>query len=232
MKMPRRLALVLTLFCSAPVALPVLANNVITLGGFNVPDGVAVDGSGNVFVAETGSFYIKEMLAPAYTTTNTLGDGTALNHPAGVAVDATGNVFFSDSSYNTVKRFLAGSYTASASSPLGSGFILPQGVAVDGGGNVYVGDPSNYAVYEIVAAGGYTTVRTLVQDVPTLVPYGVAVDGSGNVFFSDYYVGVKEILAVGGVIPASPTIVTIGSGFHYPRGIAVDGDVHLAGQGA
>ena len=54
-------------------------------------------------------------------------------------------------------------------------------------------------------------------------PTGVAVDGSGNVFVADYgNNAVKEIVAVNGVIPASPTINTLGSGFSYPTGVAVD----------
>jgi len=44
---------------------------------------------------------------------------------------------------------------------LGSGFLGPQSVAVDGSGNVFVADTYNNAVKEIVAAGGYTAVKTL-----------------------------------------------------------------------
>jgi len=55
-------------------------------------------------------------------------------------------------------------------------------------------------------------------------PCGVAVDASGNVFaISSATNEVKEIEAVGGVIPASPTITTLGSGFSFPCGVAVDG---------
>src|SRR5580698_10589311 len=55
-------------------------------------------------------------------------------------------------------------------------------------------------------------------------PSGVAVDGNGNVFVGDTYnKAVKEIVAVGGSIPATPTIRTLGSGFSFPVGVAVDG---------
>jgi hypothetical protein len=62
----------------------------------------------------------------------------------------------------------------------------------------------------------------------------VAVDASGNVFASDDGNGaVKEIVAVNGSIPLSPTIRTLGSGFIYPNGIAVDGagNVFVADRG-
>ena len=66
---------------------------------------------------------------------------------------------------------------------LGSGFSYPCGVAVDGSGNVFVADTDNNAVKEILAAGGYTTVKTLGSGFSD--PTGVAVDGSGNVFVAD-----------------------------------------------
>jgi len=53
---------------------------------------VAVDGSGNVFVADTYNNAVKENLAAGgYTTVNTLGSG--FSNPTGVAVDGSGNVF-------------------------------------------------------------------------------------------------------------------------------------------
>jgi len=65
-------------------------------------------------------------------------------------------------------------------------------------------------------------------------PAGVAVDSSGNVYVADTgHNAVKEMLAVDGVIPASPTIVTLGSGFSVPNGVAVDGNgnVYVADTG-
>jgi hypothetical protein len=59
-------------------------------------------------------------------------------------------------------------------------------------------------------------------------PNGVAVDAGGNVFVAEFgsYAApgaVKEILAVNGSVPANPTIKTLGSGFYFPVGVAVDG---------
>ena len=55
-------------------------------------------------------------------------------------------------------------------------------------------------------------------------PTSVAVDGSGSIYVADTHHGtVKEMVAVGGSIPASPTILTLGSGFGLPYGVAVDG---------
>ena len=67
-----------------------------TLGslGFFQPVGVAVDGSGNVYVADRGTRSVKETLAPNYTTVNTLASGFSFSFPVGLAVDGSGNVYF------------------------------------------------------------------------------------------------------------------------------------------
>ena len=82
---------------------------------------MAVDGSGNVFVADTGNNAVKEILAAGgYTTVNTLGSGFNRG-PDGVAVDGSGNVFVADSGNSAVKEILAaGGYTTVKT--LGSGF--------------------------------------------------------------------------------------------------------------
>jgi hypothetical protein len=185
-----------------------------TLGsGFGIPGGVAVDGSGNVFVADASNNAVKEILAGG--TVNTLGSN--FNNPTGVAVDGSGNIFVADSGNNAVKEILAaGGYTTV--NALGSNFNNPTGVAVDGSGNVFVADNGNVAVKEILVAGGYMTVNTLGSGFGS--PFGVAVDGSGNVFVADASNNaVKEILAAGGYT----TVNTLGSGFNSPRGVAVDG---------
>ena len=83
---------------------------------------------------------------------------------------------------------------------------------------MFVADTGNNAVKEIVAAGGYTIVRTLGSGFN--VPISVAVDGGGNVFVADTgNNAVKEIVAAGGYT----TVHTLGSGFNIPHAVAVDG---------
>ncbi len=67
--------------------------------GFNNPLGIALDGDGNLFVADQGNNAVKEVLASGgYTTVNTLGSG--FTGPTAVAVDASGNVFVVDAGYS------------------------------------------------------------------------------------------------------------------------------------
>ncbi len=186
-------------------------------GGFSLVWGVAVDKSGNVFVADVGASAVKEIPAGCVTSGCVITLGSGFSVPNGVAVDGSGNVFVADFGNSAVKEILAaGGYTTVKT--LGSGFNQPGGVAVDGSGNVFVADFGNSAVKEILAAGGYTTVNTLGSGFGH--PGGVAVDGSGNVFVADEdHSAVKEILPAGGYT----TVNTLGSGFSSPVGVAVDG---------
>jgi len=186
--------------------------------GFDQPNGVAVDGAGNVFVADSNNYAVKEIVAAGgYTTVNTLvSKANGYGPPGCVAVDGAGNVFAGFVWNGAVYEFLAaGGYTTV--NTLGKGIISdPYGVAVDGAENVFVADVNNNAVYEIPAAGGYKTVNTLGSGFYS--PEGVTVDAAGDVFVEDGVV--KEMLAVNGVIPANPTILTLGWGI---GGAAVDG---------
>ena len=214
-------SLLATLLAASPAALHAqtvaFSGAIQTVGsGFKFPTGVAVDSSGNVFVADTDNNAVKEIVAAGgYTTINILGSG--FFEPTGVAVDGSGNVFVADSGNNAVKEIVAaGGYTTI--NTLGSGFNEPRSVAVDGSGNVFVADIGNNAVKEIVAAGGYTTVNILGSGFNE--PRGVAVDGIGNIFVADYGNGeVKEIVAASGYA----TVNILGGGLFAPEGVAVDG---------
>ncbi len=200
----------------------------ILANGFYQPTGVAVDGYGNVFVADSGDNAVKEILAAGgYTTVRILADG--FKDPSGVAVDGSGNVYVADTGNNAVKKIVAVHGVIPAANPtidtLASGFKTPRGVAVDTSEDVYVADTGNSAVKRIAAAGSYTTVRILGGGFNE--PSGVAVDRSGNVFVADTgHSAVKEISAA---LDYS-TVKALGSGFSNPHGVAVDefGNVFVA----
>jgi hypothetical protein len=196
----------------------VTSSCVITLGGgftFFEPAGVAVDGNGNVFVADLfGPVYE----IPASGSVKTFNYGFSI--PQGVAVDGSGNIFVADTGNNAVKEIPAGCTSSSCVKSLGGGFSYPDGVAVDGNGNVFVADTDNNILKEIPSN---CVTSTCVKPMGTgfFEPYGLAVDASGNIFsgFSSsstlvkLYPGVVDFgtLAVGKTSTAIPLTFTFDS---------------------
>jgi sugar lactone lactonase YvrE len=218
----------------------------ITLAsGFSAPMGVAVDASGNVYVADAFNNAVKEIPANCITGANdsscvqTLGGG--FRQPGGVAVDASGNVYVADQNNSAVKEIsancIAGTNDASCVRTLGGGFSPTFGVAVDGSGDVFVASFDS-AVKEIPAsciAGFDNASCVLTLGGGFGQNTGVAVDGSGDVFVADGGKGAVKEIPAGCITGANDAccVLTLGGGFAAPAGVAVDGsgNVFVADSG-
>lgn len=185
--------------------------------------GLAVDGSGNVYMADTGDGDIKKWVASS-DTFQILATGL---DPLGLALDGAGNLYIADGSGAIEVR---SSPTGNISSLVSSGLSSPQALALDAAGNVYIADTGNGAIKEWLA--GNSNVITLVTN--SISPSGVAVDGSGNVYFTEGFDengngGQVKVwsAASGGVSVLVPGAWGYGTA---PTGIAVDalGNVYFA----
>jgi DNA-binding beta-propeller fold protein YncE len=206
----------------------VLANPLTTLAdsssGLGDPSGVAVDGAGNVYIADSGNGAVEKWNA-ANNSVTTLTDysSSGIWNPQGVAVDGAGNVYIADYGNLAVKKWNAASGTVSTLVPSGPWVTC---VAVDGAGNVYFADILYGMVEKWNAASN--SVTTLVSS-GLSYPTGVAVDGAGNVYIADYgNNAIKEWNA------ANNSVTTlVSSELNQPTGVAVDGagNVYIADYG-
>jgi len=201
------------------------AQSVVTSNGLATPHGVAVDASGNIYIADVGNNRIlKETLSGGGYVESTVAS-SGLNKPAGVAVDTNGNVFIADTMNSRIlKETLSGGTYTESIVPT-TGLRDPLGIAVDHSGNLFITDSYNAQVVKETYAGGVYT-QSVVMGGPTW-PDGVAVDSSGNVYVCAPSDGYVAKLTPSG---SGYTMAYIGSMLGQPHGVAVDaaGNVYIA----
>ncbi len=181
---------------------------------------VAVDGAGNVYIADIDNNAIKEWSATSQKVTTVVSAG--LNKPAGVAVDPSGNLYIADTGDKTIKEWNA---STGKLTTLVSGLNDPRSVAVASSGNIYIADTGSSTIKEWNVAT--QTLTTLVAS-GLSGPQAVAVDFSGNVYIADTgNNAIKEWSATTG------NVTTLVSGLDNPHGVATDtsGNVYIADSG-
>ena len=240
------------------------------------PNGVAVDGSGNLYIADSGNDRIRKVDSTGTITTvagigedvsdsGYSGDGgpavkAQLAGPVGVAVDGSGNLYIADRGNRRIRKVDSrgrittvagtGEYSGDGGPAVRAQLNSPAGVAVDGSGNLYIADRDNGRIRKVDSTGTITTIagtrdehgfiQALGDGGPAVLaglafPAGVAVDGSGNL----YIAGNRRIRKV----DPTGTITTVagggrfsfggdggpavGASLHSPTGVAVDGSGNL-----
>src|SRR3990170_206309 len=204
-------------------------------GQFDRSLGVAIDGSGNVYVADDNNHRVQKFDSSGsfMLKWGSFGSGDGQFYgPSNVAVDGSGNVYVSDTSNNRIQKFNSsgGFVTKWGSSGTGDGqFSFPAGVAVDSSGNVYVVDNSNNRVQKFAVSGSLVTFLTKWGSYGSgdgffSAPRGIAVDGSGDVYVADYFNHrVQKFTGSGSFITKWGGLGSGDGQFRYPAGVAVDG---------
>jgi len=195
-----------------------------TNAGLNGPRGVAVDGFGNIFIADTGNYVIRKVSTNGIITTvagrgpgrtSSIGDGGPatngwLNGPHGVAVDGFGNIFIADTGNFVIRKVSTnGIITTVAGRGIqfdygdggpatNAGMGSPEGLALDAAGNIFIADGGDALIRKVDTNGIITTVvgTTLntysysgdgvaATNAKLNYPSGVALDSFGNIIISD-----------------------------------------------
>ncbi|KAA0249031.1 MAG: hypothetical protein EDX89_24350 [Acidobacteria bacterium] len=212
----------LTLFAGAPGYTGSIDSPNPTGARFYFPRGLAIDGSGNLYVADSQNCTIRKVVLSTGQVSTIAGSagqaggvdgvGTAARfyYPEGLALDGSGNLYVADDWNNAIRRVeLATGQVTTIAGALGqwgsvdgtgsaARFDSPQSLAVDGAGNLYVADRNSHAIRKVVlATGQVTTIAGALRQAGAVDgtgtaarfngPQGLALDGSGQLFVSEMH---------------------------------------------
>ncbi len=271
-----------------PVTQPVLKISIVAgqsgVGGyadgagaqaqFRLPNNVAVDHVGNIYVADTANNVIRKIaadgtvstlagLAGAHGDADGKGGKARFWAPFGVAADGSGNVYVADTANNVIRKITPDGTVSTLAGEAGhpgkadgtgssARFRNPWGVAVDSAGNVIVADMSNSTIRKITPGGETTTLAGqagmsgnadgFANNARFNDPFAVAVDQAGNIYVSDSGNDtIRKINSQGTVVTLSGLAGYAGNSdgntdtarFWNPQGLAVDstGNVYVADTG-
>ena len=232
-------------------------NGDATSAALKLPEDVAVDSSGNIFIADTGNGRIRKVTASTGKITTIVGSDRMgdsfeatkyyLWGPSGVALDTSGNVFIAGGTQDrgifklTVSTgkisVVAGPGTYFSPGPILyngedilatlAGLYKVNKVAVDASGNILLSDAGNNRIRKVTASTGlistvagsgsssyYQAPSNIATEVAIDTATGVVFDSAGNFYFCDSLAGVVRKVTYGGVTSPSvssskaPTVVS------------------------
>jgi sugar lactone lactonase YvrE len=152
------------------------------------PTGVAVDASGNVYIADQFNQRVRKVTASTGKISTVAGDGTGgysgdggiatsaeMQNPNGVAVDSAGNIYIADTYNNRIRKVTASTgimstvagdgakgYSGDGGAATQAELNYPFGVAVDAADNIYIADVYNSRIRKVTASTG--TISTVAGD--------------------------------------------------------------------
>ncbi len=162
-------------------------NGPATAAQLNLPTALALDGSNNLYIADTRNHRIRRVNLSSGTITTVAGNGTqgfsgdggpataaAVDSPNGIAIDANQNLYLADTHNQRVRKITAATGTITTIAGAAAGFsgdngaasaarlTLPHGLSLDSAGNLYIADTANHRIRRIDADTG--TITTIAGD--------------------------------------------------------------------
>ena len=209
-----------TLYVSVPqqgkvyAIVPGVSSTALTFTGATLsqPSGVAIDGSGNLYVADAqANRIIRSALDGSSATVLPLtGLATPLSAPEGLALDTTGNLFIADTGHQRIVQVALATGAASPVTVTGALFFNFYGLTVDASGTLYVADTSNHRIERIAPGGAAAAILT--PNFAFSAPTGVILATNGDLIVADNNTGLVRITRSSPTSPLNfPTPTPVGN---------------------
>jgi trimeric autotransporter adhesin len=236
---------------------------IATSAALTYPLGVAIDASGNIYIADTYNNRIRMVTKSTGIISTVAGTGSSsyrgdgglatsaeLSSPRGVAIDASGNIYIADIGNNRIRMVTKSTGIISTVAGTGSSgyrgdgglarlalLNSPRGVAIDASGNIYIADTDNRCIRMVTKSTGiistvagtgsssYSGDGGLATSAKLYYPYGVAIDASGNIYIAD--AGNNRIRMVTKSTGIISTVAGTGSsGYSGDGGLAISAQLY------
>jgi len=202
-------------------------------GGVYFPEAVAIDKSGNVWIANYGHSTLSELqgssgASPGAALSLSSGDtGGGLSFPQAIATDDDGNVWLANTGANQLSEFSAAGKALSPSGGYTGGELnVPQAIAIDQNGTVWVANIDGSSVSVFNSAGAPLETNAI-SGGGLQGPGGIAIDGAGTAWVTNYrgasLSAFASLGASAGGAPLSPANSGFtGAGLDQPFSPAID----------
>jgi len=203
-----------------------------TGGGLSDPQGLAIDGVGNIWIANSGTGVNTSTVTELSNNGTVLSGangytGGGMSFAIGIAIDQDGDAWVTAyGNSNVVKLSASGANLSGPNGFTGGGLNTPMGIAIDGSGNAWVTDTGSQSVIKLSNSGTILSGASGFTAGGSTDPISIAIDSTGNAWVANESDNTITELSTSGAVLSGSTGYFLGGQVH-PISIGLDSAGHV-----